>query len=335
MLRFRADLAPVHVALVYLLVVLGGSAQRGRTLGLALAFLTFLGFNFFFLPPYHTLTIARPLDWIVLLVYLITAATAAQLLSRADREASERIRLAAEAEHAKALREADRLKDALLATVSHDLRTPLTTIRALAEDMAASGDERAAVIAEESARLTRFVGDLLDFSSLQAGALRVHPEINAVEDLVGAAIQQVTPAFAGRDIKASLDTAEPVLVASFDFVPTLHIVVNLLENAHKYSPPGQPIELSAVRRGAVVRVVVADRGPGVPDAERERIFQPFYRMGPGGSGAGAGLGLAIAAGLAEAQGAVLSYQPRPGGGSLFLLDLPAAELPALVPTTTP
>jgi two-component system sensor histidine kinase KdpD len=329
LLRGRLDTA--HIALVYLLVVLGASARGGRALGLSIAVITFLGFNFFFLPPYHALTLSRPLDGIVLLVYLVTAAVAAQLLTRAEREAAERIRLAAEAEHAKALREADRMKDALLAAVSHDLRTPLTTIAALGQEIASQGDERALVIAQEADRLGRFVGDLLDFSELRAGASHIRPELNAVEDLLGAAIQRVSGALAGHELRAQIDPGDPILLGRFDFVHTLRIIVNLLENALKYSPPGQPVELSASRRDSLITIVVGDRGPGVPEAERERIFQPFYRApGVAPDVGGAGLGLAIAAGLAKAQGGSLRYQPRPGGGSLFLFSCPAADMPTIV-----
>ena len=333
MLLFRGRLDKVHVALLYMLLVLGASSHAGRALGWVLALLTFLAFNFFFLPPFYTLYLADPFDWVVLVAYLVTASVAAHVTSRAEREAAERLRLAGQAEKAKTLLEADRLKDALLAAVSHDLRTPLTTIKALAEDMAAEGDERAAAIAEEGERLSHLVGDLLDFSSLRGGAVRVHPEINAVEDLLGAAIQQTSGSFRDSQIIATVDTNEPVLLARFDFVHTLRIVVNLLDNARKYSPPGVAVELSAVRKDSRVVISVADRGPGVPEHEEQRIFQPFYRV-PGLTPdiGGAGLGLAIALGLAEAQQATLRYHPRQGGGSLFSLSLPAAEAPSLIPS---
>ncbi|CAA9293825.1 MAG: Osmosensitive K+ channel histidine kinase KdpD, partial [uncultured Gemmatimonadaceae bacterium] len=246
---------------------------------------------------------------------------------------AERVRLLAEAEHAAALREADRLKDALLASVSHDLRTPLTTIKALAHELrAAGGDERAATIEEEADRLNRFVADLLDLSRLAGGALAVAPEVAAAEDLVGAALQRASGALAGRAVDVSLDPAEPLLLGRFDFVHSLRVLVNLLENASKYSPPGAPVLLAARRAGDALEFEVSDRGPGVPDAEREAVFQPFYR--PAGSPAdagGAGLGLSIARRLAEAQGGRLTYAPRPGGGSRFVLAVPAVDLAELDP----
>jgi two-component system sensor histidine kinase KdpD len=236
----------------------------------------------------------------------------------------ERVRLVAEAERAEALREADRLKDALLASVSHDLRTPLTTIKALAHDIAGDGDDRAATIEQQADRLNRMVADLLDLSRLNAGELPVRAELNAAEDLVGAAIQQVSGAFSGRELRTSIAWSEPVLVGRFDFVHALRILVNLLENAHKYSPREQPVDIELARDGNMIEISVADRGPGVPAAERERIFEPFYRPERSTPDAGsAGLGLSIALRLAMAQGGTLTYTDREGGGSVFTLGLPA------------
>ena len=455
LVAIRARLELVHVALVYLLVVLGGSAVGGRALGLVLAAAAFLAFNFFFIPPYHTLGIADPRDWIVLVAFLVTGIVAAQLLYRAQAEAAvarrrasevdrlatlgaetlsagradaalaaiarviqttlgvracdvfireaatgrlapaaragagepdpppsdadgaagdgralliplavrervvgmlrladdrpialdptrrryldalayyaalgvERMRLTAEAERVEALREADRLKDSLLASVSHDLRTPLTTIRALAHEIAGAGDERALVIEEEVDRLNRFVADLLDLSRLGAGGVPLSIALNAAEDLMGAALQRVGGMAAGREIRAALGADEPVLVGRFDFAQSLRVVVNLLENALRYAPAGAPIDFTARRDGDALVFAVADRGPGVPLSEARRIFAPFYRPPGAPADAGAvGLGLAIAHALAVAQGGTITYEPRAGGGSVFSLRLPAADL---------
>jgi two-component system sensor histidine kinase KdpD len=243
--------------------------------------------------------------------------------------ALERVRLVTEAEHAEALREADRLKDALLASVSHDLRTPLTTIKALAHSLGAEGDERAITIEEEADRLNRFVADLLDLSRLAGGALVTTPELTAAEDLIGAALQRTSGALGDRSLDVSLHPGEPLLVGRFDFVHSLRVLVNLIENALKYSPAGAPVRLSVRRAGDVLEFLVEDRGPGVPPAERERIFDAFYRPAdsPPDSGS-AGLGLSIARRLAEAQGGGLRYEPRDGGGSRFVFSVPAVDFPA-------
>ncbi len=240
----------------------------------------------------------------------------------------ERTRLAAEAEHAAVLREADRLKDALIATVSHDLRTPLTTIKALASDLRAGGDDRAATIEEEADRLNRLVADLLDLSRARSGALPLDLQLNAADDLVGAALQQLTATPGAERLRAHLPGDE-ILVGRFDFVHGLRSLVNLLENALRYSPSDTPVELTVARAGGNLIFAVEDRGPGIPQAERERIFEAFYRpSGLPDRPAGTGLGLTIARTLAEAQGGSVRYATRPDGGSRFELRLPAVLLDA-------
>ncbi|HEX3530610.1 MAG TPA: ATP-binding protein [Thermoanaerobaculia bacterium] len=336
----RDDIDPTHAVLIYLLVVLGGSASGGgRPLGFGLACVSFLCIDYFVQQPYDTLSVSKPLDWLELLAFLVTAAVATELLGRANAEAaaarrhaeeidrlsSERTRLIAEAEHAAALREADRMKDALLAAVSHDLRTPLTTIKALAHDIAGEGDERAEIIEGQADRLNHMVADLLDLSRLNAGGLRVEPEINAAEDLVGAAAQQAAGILGGRELRTAVELSQPVQLGRFDFVHALRALVNLIENAAKYSPAGSPIDISVGGDGEWLSVQVADRGPGIAAAETDRIFEPFYRSPRvAGHTSGAGLGLAIARRLTEAQGGRLTHAERPGGGSVFTLQLPAA-----------
>jgi two-component system sensor histidine kinase KdpD len=320
---FREHLDKVHLALGYLLVVLGGSARAGRLVGLVLSVVCFLAFNFFLLPPFYTLDLHEPLDWWVLLAFLITGMTAAQLFYHTQRAA-------ALAERVEALKEADRLKDALLASVSHDLRTPLTSIRAMAAELRDTGDERAAIIEEEALRLNRLVTDLLDLSRIRVGALPVSPEVIAAEDLVGAALAQLRGVEGGADILVRLPPDGALAVGRFDFIHALRALSNLLENALRHSPAGQRVELEVQEGGGNLRFLVMDRGPGVPPEDRERIFEAFARRTEATGGRdrnGAGLGLAIARRVAEAQGGTVSYHPRAEGGSVFELRLPAARLP--------
>jgi two-component system sensor histidine kinase KdpD len=281
----------------------------------ALAAAAFLVIDYFFLPPYHAFRISDPRDWMVLTAVLLIGVISVALLERA-RAAS-------------ALREADRLKDALLASLSHDLRTPLTTIRGLAEELCETGDERALIIREEADRLNAMVADLLDLSRLTAGGPPVHPELNAVDDLVGAALERVAGATSAHPIHARVEAgADPVLVGSFDLTHALRALVNLIENAARYSPAGTPIDVIARRDGPRLLIEVVDHGPGIPEEERERIFAPFYRArGTPPEVRGTGLGLSIARGLAEAQGGTVRVAPAPGGGSIFTLVLPAASIP--------
>jgi two-component system sensor histidine kinase KdpD len=310
-------LAHAHVALLYLLPVLFASAYAGRAIGFVIAFVTFACFNFFFVTPRYTLGVSDARDWLVLATYLVTAFVAADLFHRAR----------ASAAAAQARTQVDRMKDALLTTVSHDLRTPLTAIKAAANDLAAEGDERAVAIVAAADRLDRLVADLLDMSRIKSGELMVTPELNTAEDLIGAAIQQVTPVIGLRELEVDIDANAPVLVGRFDFVYALRVLVNLIENAHKYAPPDTAIVLSAVRERNELVFRVDDVGPGVPEADMERIYEPFYRVDRDGSGPpGTGLGLSISRRLAELQGGRLTHEPRPGGGTSFALRLPAADL---------
>ncbi len=241
----------------------------------------------------------------------------------------ERVQLAAAAEHAQALREADRLKDALLASVSHDLRTPLTTIKALAHELRREGDVRAAVVEEEADRLNRFVSNLLDLSRSAGGALEPVAELVPVDELVGAALQQMEGICGTHRIRVSMPPADRIPVGRFDLSLALRALVNLLENACKYSPPGAPIDLVVSEGAGIVQLDVADRGPGIPDPDIERVFEPFYRGAGSEHVPGTGLGLSIARRLMEAQGGSAGYVPRPGGGSVFTLAFPAGDLSEL------
>ncbi len=510
MLLVRSDLDKAHVALLFLLVVLIGSSIDGSALGLTLAGGAFLLFDWFFVPPYNTLGVTNPLDWLVLASFLVTSVVAAQLLAQAQRRTQEalartleverfstlgaetlnaaepvealsaiaeviratlavdscdiyvhrgkdadlellahaaapkvagsastvaraggllawvggrkemaverqdgtvtvgtvvedasagtrgetqagwflswgdiadaraiaipltvrgrsvgvlrvanephvdlapgqreflnalsyyaalgveRVQLAADASHTAALRDRDRLKNALLAAVSHDLRTPLTTVKALAHTIvergAGPGDSNAISIEEEADRLTALITDLLDYSRLTGGALFLAPQIESADDLIGAALARVRGIVETRSVHVTDDEAI-MFLGRFDFVHSVRAVVNLIENAVKYSAPDAPIEIGVHRQGEHLVISVADRGVGVSVEDRERIFEPFYRS-PGTPPAahGAGLGLAIARGLALAQGGDVTYEPRPGGGSVFSLLLPAVEQPPL------
>jgi two-component system, OmpR family, sensor histidine kinase KdpD len=319
MYPWRQALNEAYVALAFLLVVQIASARHGRALGLTLAGLAFLCFDIFFLEPYGTLAVEKRLDWLILAAFLVTGVVAAQLF--------ERTRLA---EHADALREAAKLKDAVVASIYHDLRTPLTSIKALAHDLAATGDERAMMIEEEADRLSSFVADLLDLSRINSGVLPLEPEPNEAEDLIGAALQRVSGASAGRDLRVSLGPGEPLLFGRFDFSQTLRALVNLIENAIKYSDATEPVDIGVKREGDWLIFSVADAGQGIPVIERARIFEPFYRpKGVSPDVGGAGLGLSIAQAVMEAQGGSIRYENREGGGSVFYLRVPAVNVEEL------
>lgn len=247
--------------------------------------------------------------------------------------AVERVRIVAATEHADAVREADRLRNALLASVSHDLRTPLTTIKVLAQESTRQRDlevavTNALVIEEHADRLARVVSNVLDVTRLRANTLPVRLELNIAEDLVGAVARQCAGVLGDKVLERQIEDDGTLLSGCFDFVQTLRILTNLVENAIRYAPAGTPVLLAARREGEELVFEVSDAGPGVPPAERERIFEAFWRA-PGAAPdiGGSGLGLYIARALAEAQGGSLSYRPRAPRGSIFTLRLQAADSP--------
>jgi K+-sensing histidine kinase KdpD len=331
----REHIGESHASFVYILIVLGATAGGERWLGVLVAVLGFLAINYYFQPPFDTLAVNAPLDLLALIAFLTTALVANQLLTRArveaeraTRHAAEIEQLSAEVRRAEALTEANRLKDVLMASVSHDLRTPLTTIRALAQDIATDGSRaraHAGVIVEQADRLGRMVADVLDLSRLRAGAFTMNPEVNTAEDLLGAAVRQFSGVPGGTRIETVIDYTKPALLGTFDFVQSLRVLTNLIENGLRYSPPSAPVTVSVTEVGTYLSFQVADRGPGVQAAEQQRIFEAFYRPSGAPADAGAaGLGLSIARQLAEAQGGRVSYASRPGGGSVFTFELPAA-----------
>lgn len=334
----RPGIEQAHASLIYLLIVLGAAAGGEQWLGILVAVLGFLAINYFFQAPFDTLTVAAPLDYLALLSFLSAALVANHLLARARSEA-ERARkhaeeleaLSAEASHADALREANRLKDILLASVSHDLRTPLTAIRALAQDIAAK-DSRAradaTIIVGQADRLGKMVADVLDLSRLKAGAFTMNPELNTAEDLLGATVRQFSGAPGAERIEAVIDYSRPALLGTFDFVQSLRVMTNLVDNALRCSRAA-PVTITVTQSNGVLVFQVADRGPGVPISERERIFEAFYRPEGAVEVGASGLGLSIARRLAEGQGGSVTYADRSGGGSVFTFEIPAVVIDRL------
>ncbi|MFF8945497.1 ATP-binding protein [Streptomyces sp. NPDC014864] len=252
----------------------------------------------------------------------VLAAFAAQAVVVLDRR-----RLQEEADRARALAEGNRIRTALLAAVSHDLRTPLAGIKAAvsslrSEDVEWSEEDRAELlegIEEGADRLDHLVGNLLDMSRLQTGT--VTPLIREID------LDEVVPMALGGVPEGSVEMDVPESLPMVRVDPGLleRSVANLVENAVKYSPPGGPVLVSASALADRVEVRVVDRGPGVPDAAKERIFEPFQRYGDAPRGAGVGLGLAVARGFAEAMGGTLTADDTPGGGLTMVLGLRAAD----------
>ncbi|MDO0937692.1 sensor histidine kinase KdpD [Streptomyces sp. DG2A-72] len=261
----------------------------------------------------------------------VLAAFAVQAAVVLDRQ-----RLQSEADQAKELAEGNRIRTALLAAVSHDLRTPLAGIKAAvtslrSDDVEWSEQDQAELlegIEEGADRLDHLVGNLLDMSRLQTGTLA--PLIREID------VDEVVPMALGGvpdpESTVVLDIPETLPMVAVDKGLLERSVANIVENAVKYSPDGKPVVVSASAHADRVEVRVVDRGPGVPDEAKDRIFEPFQRYGDAPRGTGVGLGLAVARGFAEAIGGTLTAEDTPGGGLTMVLTLPAATSP---PSTRP
>jgi two-component system sensor histidine kinase KdpD len=241
-------------------------------------------------------------------------------------------RLTEAAEATEPLLRADQVRRALLSAVSHDLRTPLASARAAVQSLRNDTigwqpEERRELLAtatESLDRLDDLVANLLDMSRLQSDALGLAPVPLAVEDVVPHALDELGPASAG--VRISVPPDLPEVLADPGLLE--RILVNLVANALRFNPPGHPVLVSASALGDTVEIRVVDSGPGIPAADRERVFQAFQRLGDHDNHNGVGLGLAVARGLAEAMGGSLTPEDTPGGGLTMVLAMPCAPMPA-------
>jgi two-component system sensor histidine kinase KdpD len=249
----------------------------------------------------------------------------------------EQAELAREARQVQIQAESERLRDALLSSVSHDLRTPLGTISGAASSLAdpeahipeESRRELAQSICEESERLNRLVRDLLNMTRLESGAVVLQREWLPVEEVVGSALTRLKKIL--RDRPVTIRVAEDTPMASLDGVLIEQVLVNLIENALKHSPEGAPVEIDASARGDQLVVEVADLGDGIAEGSAERIFEKFSTSRTKGLSEGIGLGLAICKGFVEAHGGTIVAENRPGGGAVFRFAIPIGDGPPSMP----
>ncbi len=326
---FHERLSSTTVALALLLIVLFAAIGWGSRPALLAALLGVVCFNFFFLPPVYTFTIADPQNWVALTAFLITALTVGALSARAKRRAEEaetgrreierlynEYRAAAErARRAEVLEQSERLKSALLDAVTHDLRTPLTSIKAsvttLLDEAEVTLDDEARreffeVINEEADRLNRFVENMVELARIEAGAISLHRRWSSVEEIVAMARARAESLTRGRRIEVELESELPV--ARVDASLIAEVLYSLIDNAAKYSPANSRIKISARRaENEMIMIAVEDEGRGIPVELRERVFDKFFRATAEGAASlgrprGLGMGLAIARGIVEAHG---------------------------------
>lgn len=336
------DVAPVvSLGIVYLPAILLISTVWGLRLGLLASIVSAAAFNFFHIPPLYRFTIADEENWVALAAFVIAAiisSTVAGLAraraveaerrrEEADRALAEleeltreRDRMQAEAVQAEAVRRSDELKTVLLRSISHDLRTPLTSIIAGGSALGSEtlmAEERAELsegIVAEGSRLSRLVENLLDMSRLEAGKAEPHRGPVDLAEVLEAARQGQGKA---ESIRLALDAELPMVNA--DAAQLERAFANLLENAVRYGN-GRPVQVRSRVVGGNIVVRVVDQGPGIPEGEWGRLFEPFQHGAA--ANAGSGLGLAIAKGFVEANGGEIAVESLPGQGTSFVVTLP-------------
>jgi two-component system sensor histidine kinase KdpD len=245
--------------------------------------------------------------------------------------ALEKAHLAEQARRTRLLEETEKLQTTLLNSISHDLRTPLASITgalsSILDDASLLTEEAKIDLIqtawEQSLRLNRLVGNLLDITRLESGALKIVRQPYDVQELVGVTLAQMPNRLQGRIIKRTIPDGLPPVAIDLTFM--VQALMNLVDNAIKYAPPNEPIEIEAYQEEQMVVIAVKDRGPGLPEAELEHIFSKFFRLDSGGI-SGTGLGLSITRGIVEAHNGRVWAQNRPGGGAVFLMTLPLANI---------
>jgi two-component system sensor histidine kinase KdpD len=318
LLPVRDDIDISSVLLLFLVTVLASSAVGGLGPALAASVLGFLLTNWFFTPPFHTLEIEHLDNVLALLVFLLVGCVVSWYGATVVRRSAEAARAQAGTE----------LRNALLAAISHDLRTPLASIKAsvtslLAEDVEWPRDvarQFTATIDEETDRLSALVANLLDMSRLTAGDLPVREMEVGVDELVLAAIASIGERADDTHVRVSVDEGLPTIRTDPHLVE--RALANIVDNALAWSPAGAPVHITGESTDGEVVLRIIDRGPGIAAATREDVFLPFQRRGDRSNGPGVGLGLAVARGLLTAVHGDVSIGETPGGGTTMVVILP-------------
>ena len=331
-----------HGVLVYLVLIIGASRQGGRGLSATLVVLSYLAVDFLLVPPKRSFGSASELDWLILIGFAATGIFVSALFDQlrgalslardrtleVERLSAERLQLEREAANARVMREANRLKNTLLRSIAHDLRSPVATLSLLADPASGFAADRAlSRVAEESQRLGAFLDTLQRFAGADDASLLL--STHEVAELVQVAVKSSEALLSGRDVPVHLPRHSAEVRC--DLTLAVQVLGNLLQNAARYSPPASPIDVFCAVVDDDIEIVVADRGPGIAAEDLVRLFTPLERA-PGARHDAAskqgrmGMGLSIARTFARAQGGGVEHRPRDGGGSLFVLTLPRAPL---------
>ncbi len=317
----EAFVDPSDLAMIYVAAVVVTATFLGRWPSVLASALSVAAYDFCFIPPRYTFAVSDTRHIVTFVMMFVLGILIAELNARARRNEA--------AARAAALRaQEEEVRSSLLSAVSHDLRTPLATITGAAstlrdDDAKLGAEERAELLdalSEEAERMDRLVKNLLDMTRLQTGKdVPLHAEWVPLEELVGSALTRLERKLGGRPVTTELPPKLPLL--RVDPVLFEQVFVNLFENAANHTPEGSAIEVRAAAVPGFVEITVADRGPGFPPGDEEKVFEKFHR-GPGAKAPGAGLGLAIVRGVVRAHGGTVRAENRSGGGGAIVLRIP-------------
>ena len=294
--------------------------------------LSFLIYNFFFTAPVYTFKVSEEGDVATLVFFLLMAALSGNLTARMRDAVTKRTVLAAELEEARLVSQREQLRAALLSSVSHDLRTPLSSVIGAASSLLAyessfrEDDRRLLLrsIVEEAERLDRHIQNLLDMTRLGQGQLELRRDWEDVRDLVSAASRRLR--LGARNLRVETTVADDAELIYVHGDLLEQVFVNLLDNAARYSPEQATIRVNARRDGSAVIIDIADAGPGIPEDQRKKVFDPFYRVRESDRKSGTGLGLSICRGIVRAHGGdVTAHATASGTGALLRLKLPQLQ----------
>lgn len=328
-----------HGLLVYLMLVIGASRETRKWLSVVVVLLSYAAVDWLFVPPVRAFGRARDFDLLILIGFIITGVIITQLVSslgnavnlakarakEIEQMSAQQLELEREAMRARESREAEEMKSALIASISHDLRSPITTMKMLS-DPGYGIDAKLALrrIGNEADRINQYLSTMRHFSAVGATGALMKVEAHVVDDLIGTALASYAAVLRGREVIVHPGVEGEILLVRCDLTLSLQVLGNLLQNAARHAPPPSAIELWAERDGGHVRIVVADRGPGVGEEEVELIFKPRQRGSLGEMHGGQGMGLAIARTFARAQLGDVQYHSRFGGGAEFSFTLPVS-----------
>lgn len=310
----KRALEPANLVMLYLLAVVIVAIRWGQGPAIVTSILSVLSFDFFLVPPYLTLSVDR-IQYIFTFIGLLIVGLVISTLASKTREQVIQ-------------RQTEKLQTALLSSISHDLRTPLVSIMGALTSLLdnnsnlndATRKELLETAYEESDRLNRLVGNLLDMTRMEAGALRISRKPCELRDVLGASLEQLREEIGNRNIKIDIPRDFPEVCMDFSFM--MKVFLNLIDNALKYSPQDAPIDIKAALIQDKIKIEIKDQGFGVPEGDLTRIFDKFYRVERPQQITGTGLGLSICKGIVEAHNGELVAQNNPDKGATFTITLP-------------